>query len=187
MTILTKLLTPSSRPASRPAASKRTGSNAYQAVAEAVGTLRKYQDVPVRFRRQWITAFLAGTILIGIVASLWLSVVSRAAITGREIQGLQSDITANQRTNADLETRIALLRSNESLQSRAIAAGYTILEKANLEYIVVPDYYPVQGVTLVVPSPAGEDVTTSPEYTESLFSWLGRQLDAASLPLAQDH
>ncbi|MGS7457358.1 hypothetical protein, partial [Mycobacterium tuberculosis] len=88
----------------RPAA-KNAGANAYQAVADAVGTLRQYQDVPVRFRRQWITAFLAAIVLLTIVAGLYLSVASRTAITGREIQGLQADIRSNQRVNADLETQ----------------------------------------------------------------------------------
>lgn len=183
MTILTKLPTPNSRPAS----TNNTGTHAYQAVAGAVGTLRRYQDVPLRFRRKWITAFLAGIILVGIVASLYLSVASRTAITGREIQSLQNDITANQRVNADLETKIATLLSSEALESRANAAGYAPLEIANLDYLVVPGYYPVGGINMVKPSPASEDIISSPEYTESLISWIGQQLEAASLPLAQDH
>ena len=183
MTIFAKLISPSSRPEP----SSKEGSTTYRAVAEAVGTLRQYQDVPIRFQRQWITAFLAGIILIGITAGLYLSVTSRTAITGREVQSLQRDITINQRANADLETQIAGLLSSTSLESRAEAAGYTTLEGANLDYMVVPGYFPPEGLKLSPPQASQDDVSLSPEYTESLFTWLNQQLEAASLPLPQDH
>jgi len=187
MTTLTKLLSPDSRPA--PARAQKAGStsNTYRAVADAVGSLRQYQDVPLRLQRQWITAFLAIMVLVSIVAGLYLNVTSRTAIAGREIQHLQRLITDNQRTNADLETQIAMLLSNDSLQARAVAAGYAPLQNTDLDYLVVAGYYPQQGVSMVSPAAHSDDISMSPDYSESLFSWLTRQIDAASLPLAQDH
>jgi cell division protein FtsL len=183
MTILTKLLTPDSRP--DPA--QKAGSHAYKAVAEAVGTLRQYQDVPLRLQRQWITAFLVVMVLVSTIAGLYLNIASRTAIAGREIQHLQRLITVNQRANADLQTQIAMLLSSDSLEERALAAGYVPLQGADLKYMVVPGYFPQKGISLVSPAAQTEDIRLSPEYSESLFSWLSRQIETASLPLAQEH
>lgn len=181
MTILTKLLTPDERPAR----TKKASSKTYKAVADVVGTLRLYQDVPLHFQKQWITAFLAAMIVVSIIAGLYLNITSRTAIAGREIQFMQEEITTNQRTNADLQTKIALLLSSESLKSRAIASGYEPLNTTDLDYMTVPGYFPPQGIDLSAPIVQSEDISISPEYTESLFSWLARQIEAASLPLAQ--
>jgi hypothetical protein len=186
MTILTKLLSPASRPV--PArAQKADTSNTYRAVADAIGTLRQYQDIPMRLQRQWITAFLAIMVLVSIVAGLYLNVTSRTAIAGREIQHLQRLITDNQRTNADLETQIAILLSSDSLEKRAVAAGYAPLQNTDLEYMVVAGYHPQQGISMVSPTAPSEDIRISPNYSESLFTWVTRQVEAASLPLAQEH
>jgi len=189
MTILTKLLSPGSRPT--PARVQRAGisttPNTYQAIADAVGSLRQYQDIPLRLQRQWITAFMAIMVLVSIVAGLYLNVTSRTAIAGREIQHLQRLITDNQRTNADLETQIAMLLSSDSLEARAVAAGYVPLQNPDLDYLVVAGYYPQQGINMVSSPASSNDISMSPEYSESLFSWLTRQVEAASLPLAQDH
>jgi hypothetical protein len=183
MTITAKLRTTGSR--SEPA--QKTGSKTYKAIADAVGTLRRYDDVPVRLQRQWITAFLAIMIVVSLVAGLYLNVTSRAAIAGREIQSMQRDITANQLVNADLETTIATLLSSDSLQQRAVAAGYIPLQGSDLDYIVVPGYFPSQGVILVAPPAETEDIRLSPDFSESLSSWLANQLEVASMPLAQEH
>ena len=181
MTILMKLITPNGKP-DRP---KKTGSSTYKAVAEAVGSLRQYQDVPQRFQKQWITSFLAIMIGISLVAGLYLNITSRTAIAGREIQSMQEEIAINQRTNADLQTRIALLLSSESLKARALASGYEQLEVKNLDYITVSGYFPQKGVDLSAPIVETEDISVSPEYSESLFDWIAREIEAASVPLAQ--
>ena len=183
MTILAKLTTTEARPETV----KKPRSKAYQAVAEAVGTLKQYQDVPLRFQKQWITAFLTMMVLVGIIGGLYLNVVSRAAIAGREIQFLQAEIVTNQNNNADLQTHIATLLSNESLQARALAAGYAPILGTDLDYMVVPGYYPEQNVSLVSPSTDNTDIRLSPDFSESLSSWLASQIETASLPLAQEH
>ena len=183
MTILAKLTTPKSLP--QPEA--KPGSKTYQAVADAVGTLGRYQDIPLRFQKQWITAFLSLMVLVGIVGGLYLNIVSRTAITGREIQALQDDITAGQNDNADLQTQIATLLSNESLQARALAAGYVPLKGEDIDYIAVPGYFPQQDMTTVAPPIENTDLSLSPDFSESLSSWLTRQIENASLPLAQEH
>ncbi len=186
MTILNRLLNPSARPvkAVRKKAEKAEKADSpYQAVAELAGTLRHHQEMPLRFQREWLAAFLVGVMLLGLVAGLYLNVSAHAAITGREIQGLEAEIAANKRDNADLQTQIAVLLSNQSLSQRARALGFEPVKREDVEYIVVPGYFPPQGINLVQPAVETDLLATKPEYAESLFEWLGRQMESASRPL----
>lgn len=183
MTILSRLMNPSARPVKAVRKKAEKADSPYQAVAELAGTLRHHQEMPIRFQREWLAAFLVGVMLLGLVAGLYLNVSARAAITGREIQSLEAEIAANKRDNADLQTQIATLLSNQSLSQRARALGFEPVKRDDVEYIVVPGYFPTQGITLVQPAAETDLLATKPEYTESLFEWLGRQIEAASRPL----
>lgn len=183
MTILSRLMNPSARPVKAVRKKAEKADSPYQAVAELAGTLRHHQEMPIRFQREWLAAFLVGVMLLGLVAGLYLNVSARAAITGREIQSLEAEIAANKRDNADLQTQIATLLSNQSLAQRARALGFEPVKREDVEYIVVPGYFPPQGLNLVQPVAETDLLATKPEYSESLFEWLGRQMEAASRPL----
>lgn len=183
MTILDRLLNPSAHPVRAVRKKAEKPGSPYQAIAEMAGTLRHYQEIPLRFQREWLAAFLAGVMLLGLVAGLYLNVTARAAITGREIQSLEVKIAANKRDNADLQTQIAVLLSNQALSQRAQALGFEPVEREDVEYIVVPGYFPTKGISLVQPAAETNLLAAKPEYTESLFEWLGRQMEAASKPL----
>ncbi len=180
MTILSRLLNPSARSVR---VVRKKADNPYQAIAEMAGTLRFHQEIPLRFQREWLAIFLAGVMLLGLVAGLYLNVTARAAITGREIQSLKVEIAANERDNADLQTQIAGLLSNQALSQRAQALGFEPVSREEVEYIVVAGYFPQPGLHFAQPVAETDLLATKPEYTESLFEWLGRQLEAASKPL----
>ena len=193
MTILSRLFTPTSR---RPASTSRDLhsrsrrfdlSGLLGAFGKTADTLQKYQDIPLRFQRQWLTTFLAISMLIGVVAGVYLNVTSRAAIAGREIQNLEADIITNQRLNADLQTQISGILSNISLEERAAAAGFVPVARTDIKYLVVPGYVPAQGPNLLAATPADDPQGQPAEYSETLFTWLARQLDVASTPLARTH
>ncbi len=183
MTILSRLMNPSARPVKAVRKKAEKADSPYQAVAELAGTLRHHQEMPIRFQREWLAVFLVGVMLLGLVAGLYLNVSARAAITGREIQSLEAEIAANKRDNADLQTQIATLLSNQSLSQRARALGFEPVKREDVEYIVVPGYFPPQGINLVQPVAETNLLAKKPEYSESLFEWLGRQMEAASRPL----
>jgi hypothetical protein len=159
--------------------------DAYHAVAEMAGGLSRYQDVPIRFQRQWITSFLTIVVGLSLVAGLYLNVTARTAIAGRNIQNLEVDIASNERLNADLQTQIAVQLSNNTLEQRALSAGFVKIERADLEYLVVPGYFPPQGINISAPVTAPDVIALSPEFSESLFGWIARQMENASSPLAQ--
>ena len=181
MTIIAKLITPGDRPRK----TRKPGLSAYRAIADAAGSLGRYQDVPLRFQRQWISSFLAIVMTLSLVAGLYLNVTARAAIAGREIQSLEADIVVNERVNADLQTEIAIQLSNNTLEQRALAAGFIPLQLPDLEYLVVPGYVPSQGVNMITPADNTDVLAMSPEFSESLLSWIARQVETASAPLAQ--
>jgi hypothetical protein len=183
MTIIGKLITPGARP--RKTRKSKPGLDAYHAIAEMAGGLGRYQDVPLRFQKQWISSFLTIVVLLGLVAGLYLNVTSRTAIAGREIQSLEAEIVVNERVNADLQTQIATQLSNNVLQERALAAGFVPLQRADLEYLAVPGYFPPQGANMTMPVANPDVLAMSPEFSESLFSWIARQMETASSPLAQ--
>ncbi|MCX7754964.1 MAG: hypothetical protein N2117_06920 [Anaerolineales bacterium] len=183
MTLLNRLLHPSARPLRLVRKEAQPPANTYQAVAELTGSLRHHREMPLRLQHEWLAAFLAFVMLTGLVAGLYLNVTARTAITGREIQSLEAEIAANKRDNADLQTQIAALLSHQSLSQRARSLGFEPVQRQEVEYIVVPGYFPSQGVQFVQPVAETDLLTARPEYNESLFEWLGRQLESASRPL----
>lgn len=145
-----------------------------QISALRVGTLvHAYRQAPWRLQRQWMGAFLLGVLGIAMVSSLYLDVTAQAAISGREIQSLTSDIVAVQHSNADLETRLAQLTSNETMQQRAAALGYEPVDPEKVQYIIVPGYTePRAQVVAVAPALRPSAPSIPPEYTQSLIEWL---------------
>jgi cell division protein FtsL len=204
MTLLSKLLSPArdlpektprpTRPGSRSAAGPRKGlfSNPVGillgVVEGAADSMQKYQDIPLRFHRQWLTTFLACLLLVGVISGIYLNVTSRAAITGREIQTLEIEIVTNQQKNADLQTNISGTLSSINLEARAAAAGFVPLSRDEIKYLVVPGYAPEQKTGLL-PINSGPALSQEfpAEYSETLITWLTRQLESASTPLARTH
>jgi hypothetical protein len=132
---------------------------------------------PWRAQRQWIGAALLVVVGLGMTAALYLDVTSQAAIAGRQIQRLRTNIVETQLVNADLQSRLAELTSTDSMEQRARALGYEAVDQGDLEYVAVPGYAPPALVILAtVGSIRPEAASIPPDYTESLFDWIGRAL-----------
>lgn len=149
---------------------------------QVTNIVTKAKQAPWREQRQWIGLFLLGFVAIAMVAGIYLNVTARTAVSGREIQNLQAGISANLRTNSDLETQLASLTSAQAMQRRALALGFEPVSPEDITYVVVPGYVPDRTVDLSNPQ-AGQTVRPIllPEYSESLFDWFTRTL-AADLP-----
>src|SRR4030042_4797331 len=95
-----------------------------------------YSQAPWRKQVQWIGAFLLVPVFLWLIAALYLDVTARAATIGREIQNLQVgqvelvnvlpdqenlSIEELKRRNADLQTQLAYLLSEKTMQKRADA------------------------------------------------------------------
>ena len=138
-----------------------------------------YRQAPWRIQRQWLVGFLLGVLGIAMVASLYLDVTAHAAISGRQIQNMTSDIIAVQQANADLQTRWAMLESSGTMEQRAQRLGYQPVDPTQVEYIVVPGYEaPQPEILAVAPALQPSAPSIPPEYTESLIEWLQQALRA---------
>ncbi len=132
-----------------------------------------YRQAPWRIQRQWLGGFLLGVLAIAMVSSLYLDITAQAGIAGREIQGLTSDIISIQQTNADLETKVAVLTSTSAMETKAKELGYQPVDPTKVQYIVVPGYVaPQPEILAVAPVLQPSAPTIAPEYTESLIEWL---------------
>ncbi len=139
-----------------------------------------YRQAPWRIQRQWLGGFLLAVLAVAMVASLYLDITAQAAISGREIQGLTSDIISTQQTNSDLQTRLAELSSTNAMEKRAKALGYQPLDPTKVQYIIVPGYVEPQNDILPVAPPLMPSAPSiPPEYTESLIEWLQQALQPA--------
>ena len=90
---------------------------------QAAQIVHAHKQAPWRVQRQWIGAFLLSLSGMAMIAALYLDVTARAAVAGREIQELRVELTTIQRTNADLETKLANMTSTAEMQRRALELG----------------------------------------------------------------
>jgi cell division protein FtsL len=148
------------------------------------GSLRAnaYSQTPWRRQIQILGLFSLVLVLVALVAGIYLNVTARASTVGREIQDLQREIEALQKDNADLQARLAQLNSAGEMEARARSLGFQRVNTDETVYMVVPGYTGRQPVILA-PSTSPDLVSAPmlpPQYTESLFVWLKRQIDTGA-------
>jgi cell division protein FtsL len=140
--------------------------------------VQAYKQAPWRTQIQWIGIFLLVLVGIAVVAGVYLMISGRAAATGRRIQSLEAEISALEMEINDLKTQYAQVSSAKSLSERAEALNMTLLDPLKAMYIEVPGYVPPSQPALA-PPPTVEDISTPvllPEFTASLWDWLGLQV-----------
>lgn len=143
--------------------------------------IHAYSQAPWRIQRQWIGGLLLAALGLAMVASLYLDVTSQAAIAGREIQDMSTEILSMQQSNADLQSRLAELTSTGVMEQRAKTLGYVPIDPSQLQYVVVPGYVAPRPSLLVGAGPLRPSAPSiPPEYTESLIAWLSRNLRTGS-------
>jgi len=142
--------------------------------------VQKYRQAPWRVQRQWIGVFLLGLVLVAMVAGIYVNLTTRADLAGREIQNINDQILDNQRKNADFETQLASLTSAESMTKRAESLGVQPVSPDELTYVVVPGYVVKPPINLSSTTKRPANPVILPEYTESLFDWFAREIDATA-------
>ncbi len=136
--------------------------------------IHAYRQAPWRVQVQWILMFLLALLMVAFIAAIYLSVSARSANTGREIQGIQSDMEVIQRENADLETQLAQLTSAGQMQKRANEMGFVSIQPGSETYLVIPGYAGRQPAVLAPPPGPGmvPAPLIQPDYTQSLWEWI---------------
>ena len=144
---------------------------------QATNIIHAYRQAPWRVQRQYVGAFLLAIIVLALISALYLDVTARTALAGREIQELRESIVSIQRTNADMETELAVLTSSVTMQRRALELGYRPVQPGELDYVFVPGYVAPEpdillaAVDVIIPTYQIPDA-----YTESLIEWLDKRI-----------
>ena len=141
--------------------------------------VQKYQQASWRVQLQWLVLFVLGLVAVALVAGLYLSVSARAALTGREIQSLEAAIRSGERVNADLESQLAALTSDQAMKERAIALGFLPVDPAEITYVPVSGYAPPPAVNMAHQKTQPSAPAIPPEYTQPLFDWFIERMQSA--------
>lgn len=129
--------------------------------------MRMLRQAPWRSQTQ-LTAIWAITLLIvAVVGGLYLSVASRAATAGRDVQALEEQKAELQRQNDELRAELAILRSVPNLAARAQLLGFQPALPDQIEYLRVN---PITTGAVEVPT------ATSTERPPTLTEWLAEAL-----------
>jgi cell division protein FtsL len=139
-----------------------------------------YKEAPWRTQRKWLGVFLLGTVAVGMVTGLYLDVTSKAALAGREVQVLESDIAEAERTNADLETKLAELLSTGNLLARANEMGFEPASPKDVDYMTIPGYFPPVPVVMTSSNVSRHSPALDPRFSQSMFGWLDDQMQKAA-------
>lgn len=136
--------------------------------------VQAYRQAPWRTQLQWGGLFLLGLVMAALIAGVYLNISNEAASAGLEAKSLEDDKEVTQRHIADLETRLAVLTSQEVMEKRAEDMGFVDADPATVTYVVVQGY-PGRQPPVMAPPP-GPDMLSQPilkpVYTQSLWEFL---------------
>jgi hypothetical protein len=145
-----------------------------------------YTQAPWRRQLQIVGLFLLFVVSVSLVAGVYLSVSAKAAAVGRDIQEKNELLDAYDREIEDMQSRLAAILSTEEMEARALRMGFRPIQPEQIVYANVPGYAEQTRVVLATKTPrsvVGARVMPS-EYTESLFSWVKRQIVSKNLVLS---
>jgi cell division protein FtsL len=148
---------------------------------------RHYFQAPWRKQLQMIGLLSLILVSVALVAGIYLNVSARATAVGREIQETQAKVETCDREIEDLTSHLAAVLSSREMEARAYQLGFKPVQPDELVYMKVPGIPGRQSPILV---PYTERTLVSapvlpPEYTESLFTWLKRQMQKGYLSFAE--
>jgi cell division protein FtsL len=137
-----------------------------------------YSQAPWRKQLQVAVLFLVVLILVAVVAAVYLNITAQAVTMGTDIQNMQADIEQLKRSNEDLQTQLAYLTSDSTMEGRAQKMGFQEVQPDQITYINVPGYPGRQPVVMAPPAgPAVSNaVVLSPEYSQSLLDWFEKNV-----------
>jgi hypothetical protein len=136
--------------------------------------LRAFRQAPWRTQTQAVAAWSVTLLVVMVLGGLYLTVASRAAAAGRDLQALEARKAALILDNDQLRAELAELRSVDRLAQRALALGFRPAEAGQIEYLAVNNYpYAAQ----TTPPPRAAALAPMPENSLAQLShWLANLL-----------
>jgi hypothetical protein len=146
--------------------------------------LRAFKQAPWRTQTQAVAAWSVTLMVVMVLGGLYLTVASRAAAAGRDLQSLELRKTALTLDNNELRAELAELRSVTRMVQRAQALGFQPAQPGQIEYLSVVNYPHVAATT--TPPRAAEVAPMPANSLAQLGDWLAGMLQGlmAALPRA---
>ena len=136
--------------------------------------LRAFREAPWRTQTQAVAVVSISLLIIAILGGFYLTVASRAATAGRDLQQLEIEKTALVQANGELLAELAALRSVTRLAARAQALGYVAAQPEQIDYLKVAEY-PYTAQTSAPPRAAAPE-TAAPSTLSQVANWLAQVL-----------
>jgi hypothetical protein len=144
---------------------------------------RAFKEAPWRTQTQAVAVVSISLLIIAIIGGFYLTVASRAATAGRDLQSLEARKTELIQENDELRAELSLLRSVDRLAQRALALGFTPAKPEQIHYLRVDNYpYAVE----TTPPPRASAPAVPPTNTFSaLADWFAQVLQGLVLGTGQ--
>jgi len=140
---------------------------------------RAFKEAPWRSQTQAVAVVSISLLIIAIVGGLYLTVASRAATAGRDLQRLEARKTALVQANDELRAELSELRSLNRLVTRALELGFVPAQPEQIHYLRV-DSFPYAAETTSPPRAAAPEPPT-PSTLAQLADWFAQVLQGLVL------
>jgi hypothetical protein len=134
---------------------------------------RAFKEAPWRTQTQAVAIVSILLLAIAIVAGFYLTVASRAATAGRDLQRLEVQKAVLAQANEELRAELSELRAVERLVQRALALGFRPAAPEQIHYVRV-DSFPYHAET--TPPPRAVVPVTEPTALAQVADWLAQVL-----------
>jgi hypothetical protein len=144
---------------------------------------RAFKEAPWRTQTQAVAVVSISLLIIAIIGGFYLTVASRAATAGRDLQRLEARKTELIQANDELRAELSVLRSVDRLAQRALALGFTPAQPEQIHYLRV-DNYPYAAQTTPPPR-AAAPAAPAPSTFTVLADWFAQVLQGVVLGSGQ--
>jgi hypothetical protein len=144
---------------------------------------RAFKVAPWRSQTQAVAVVSIALLIIAVVGGLYLTVASRAATAGRDLQRLEARKTELVQANDELRAALSVLRSVDRLAVRALAIGFVPAKPEQIHYLRV-DSYPYAAETTPLPR-AATPPPPPPSTLAALSDWFAQVLQGVVLGTGQ--
>lgn len=132
-----------------------------------------YQQAPWRLQLQRIGGFMVLLVAVVLIAGVYLFISAQTATAGLEIQSLERQREALDRTIADRRAVLAEISSANSMYTRAIEMGFVRADMSTALYMQIPGYLGRQSA-MIAPPPSSNSLPApiiKQAYRQSLWEW----------------
>ncbi|MCC7362238.1 MAG: hypothetical protein IT317_22325 [Anaerolineales bacterium] len=141
--------------------------------------LRAFREAPWRTQTQAVAVVSILLLVVAIIGGFYLTVASRAATAGRDLQQLELQKTALLQANSELLAQLAELRSVDRLAARAQTLGFVPANPEQIDYLKVAEY-PYMAQTSAPPR-AAAPAQPKPSTLAQVVDWLAQVLQGLVL------